>query len=140
MLPNALYLRHMTNILITTTPTVQNRPVREYLGIVSGEAFIDSIDSEDSSMLRKARDMAIQEMIEEAEELGADAVIGVKIDYKITLTGKFSGYFEGDFLGNYRGDLVGLKGSFGMNVKKKYVGDRDWDGSGVVGRAGGGQP
>jgi hypothetical protein len=40
MLPNALYLRHMTNILITTTPTVENRPVREYLGIVSGEAFM----------------------------------------------------------------------------------------------------
>jgi hypothetical protein len=30
----------MTNILITTTPTVENRPVREYLGIVSGEAFM----------------------------------------------------------------------------------------------------
>ena len=72
----------MTNILVTTTPTVENRPVRKYLGIVSGEAFIDSIDSEDSSMLRKARDKAIQEMIEEAEELGANAVIGVKIDYK----------------------------------------------------------
>jgi uncharacterized protein YbjQ (UPF0145 family) len=69
----------MTNILITTTPTVQNRPVREYLGIVSGEAFIDSIDSEDSSMLREARDKAIQEMAKEAATVRADAVIGVTI-------------------------------------------------------------
>jgi uncharacterized protein YbjQ (UPF0145 family) len=73
MLPNALYLRHMTNILITTTPTVENRPVREYLGIVSGEAVIDS---EDLSMLRKARKKAIQQMAKEAARLGANAVIG----------------------------------------------------------------
>jgi uncharacterized protein YbjQ (UPF0145 family) len=81
MLPNALYLRPMTNILITTTPTVENRPVREYLGIVSGEAVFYSEDLP-LSMLRKAREKAIQEMIKEAEELGANAVIGVRIDYK----------------------------------------------------------
>ena len=79
MLPNSLYLRPM---LITTTPTVENRPVRYYLGIASGEAFIDSIDSEDSSMLREARDKAIQEMAKEAATVRANAVIGVKIDYK----------------------------------------------------------
>ena len=99
----------MTNILITTTPTVENRPVREYLGIVSGEAFarrwelIDDFnywcDTEelesslaDTSLgaewraikaeLHKARDWAIQQMAKAAEELGANAVIGVKIDYK----------------------------------------------------------
>jgi len=110
----------MTNILITTTPTVENCPVQEYLGIVSGEAFIDSIDSEDSSMLRKARDKAIQEMIEEAEELGANAVIGVKIDYKIT--GNFSGYFEGKFIYYGYSDVPSrLKGSFGMDVKNVWV-------------------
>jgi len=106
MLPNALYLRPMTNILITTTPTVENRPVREYLGIVSGEAFmrwwrllsnlcdteeLDSVyaDTYDGrswgyfkAELHNARDRAIHQMAKAAEELGANAVIGVRIDYK----------------------------------------------------------
>jgi len=106
MLPNALYLRPMTNILITTTPTVQNRPVREYLGIVSGEAFtrswslgfssVRSFDTEKlefvfadpvegrawsyfKAELDSARYWAIQQMAKAAEELGANAVIGVTI-------------------------------------------------------------
>ena len=106
MLPNALYLRPMTEILITTTPAVENRPVRKYLGIVSGEAFVrrwwlrsdlydteelDSVyaDTDDGRLwgyfkaeLHKARDWAIQQIAKAAEELGANAVIGVKIDYK----------------------------------------------------------
>ena len=98
----------MTNILITTTPTVENRPVREYLGIVSGEAFayglyLPSLDRFDRSLdteeldsvladtprgivwsgykagLHKARDWAIHQMAKAAEELGANAVIGVTI-------------------------------------------------------------
>jgi uncharacterized protein YbjQ (UPF0145 family) len=118
----------MTNILITTTPTVENRPVREYLGIVSGEAFVrewrldhdilrydtealDNFDFDKShsdpigipysirihraflhsaarkwadfkAELHEARDWAIQQMAKAAEELGANAVIGVKIEYK----------------------------------------------------------
>ena len=106
MLPNALYLRPMTNILITTTPTVENRPVQEYLGIVSGEAvmrhwrlFDFPFDTKEldtaraatyegkkwrdfKAALHKARDWAIQQMAKAAEELGANAVIGVRIDYK----------------------------------------------------------
>ena len=108
----------MTNILITTTPTVENRPVRKYLGIVSGEAFtrewwldhdilrcgneaLDNFDFDKShsihlnfvylaarkgadfkANLHKARDWAIQQMAKAAEELGANVVIGVRIDYK----------------------------------------------------------
>jgi uncharacterized protein YbjQ (UPF0145 family) len=131
----------MTNILITTTPTVENRPVLKYLGIVSGVAFtrwwglvfndteeVESVHadtpwgrawSEFKANLHKARDWAIQQMAKEAESLGANAVIGVKIDYKIT------GDFSGDFI------------RYGC---RKCVGDRDWDGSAVVGRAGGGSP
>lgn len=131
MLPNSLYLRHMTNILITTTPTVENHPVREYLGIVSGEAVmrewrldhdilrygteaLDNFDKSQSDLigipysiipssihnhrafvhsaarkwadfkteLHKARGWAIQQMAKAAEDLGANAVIGVKIEYK----------------------------------------------------------
>jgi len=106
----------MTNILITTTPTVESRPVREYLGIVSGEALVrrwwlrelghfgfyignTHFDTEDldtayaatpegkvwrdfKANLHKERDWAIHQMAKAAEELGANAVIGVKIDYK----------------------------------------------------------
>jgi uncharacterized protein YbjQ (UPF0145 family) len=95
----------MTNILITTTPTVENRPVREYLGIVSGEALTrrwillpseSSLDTEklDTVLadtpggiawsgfkedLHNARDWAIRQMAKAAEDLGANAVIGVTI-------------------------------------------------------------
>jgi uncharacterized protein YbjQ (UPF0145 family) len=108
----------MTNILITTTPTVENRPVREYLGIVSGMAFmrrwwlcllVAAYDPDtfliplviplvllESSLpvaasmsgqnfkakFHKAQNWAIQQMAKEAASLGANAVIGVKIDYK----------------------------------------------------------
>jgi len=106
----------MTNILITTTPTVENCPVQEYLGIVSGEALVRrwwlqdlrffgvyigdiDLDTEDldtayaatpegrvwrdfKAHLHKARDWAIQQMAKAAKKLGANAVIGVKIDYK----------------------------------------------------------
>jgi len=141
MLPNSLYLRHMTNILVTTTPTVENRPIREYLGIVSGEAFMDekrkryrifdrrileyNFDRHSHKLLskradfipgsilwviayrlrqmckefwelkaefHKAQKQAIREMAEEAAKLGANAVIGVKIDYKTT--GGFSGGYD----------------------------------------------
>ena len=133
MLPNSLYLRPMTNILITTTPTVENRPVREYLGIVSGMAFMrpwwlwglipaydpDTLDTVDTANkdpalellyaaakdwadfnaeLHKAQDWAIQQMAKKAERLGANAVIGVKIDYKTV------GYYQFDYetLGYYQ--------------------------------------
>ena len=117
MLPNALYLWPMTDILITTTPTVENRPVRKYLGIVSGMAFMrpwwlwglipaydpDTLDTVDTANkdpalellyaaadhwadfkaeFHKAQNWAIQQMAKEAESLGANAVIGVRIDYK----------------------------------------------------------
>ena len=88
MLPNALYLRHMTNILITTTPTVENCPIRKYLGIVSGEVAISwesvhrvSWDSPQAA-LHEAQKQAIQQMAREAASLGANAVIGVRIGYK----------------------------------------------------------
>ena len=111
----------MTNILITTTPTLENRPVREYLGIVSGVAVSYSSKGLSLSMLHKARKEAIQEMIKEAQELGANAVIGVKIDYKIT--DDFSGYFEGYFKGNFSYYSGGgeLGGRFGMDAESVWV-------------------
>jgi uncharacterized protein YbjQ (UPF0145 family) len=86
-------------MIITTTPTVEGRPAREYLGIVMGEAIIGANIFKDilasirdivggragayEEALRAARQDALREMANRAAELGADAVIGVDIDYEV---------------------------------------------------------
>jgi uncharacterized protein YbjQ (UPF0145 family) len=85
-------------MILTTTATIDGRPVRDYLGIVTGEAIIganvfrdlfagirDVIGGRSGSyeeVLREARETALDDMREEARRLGADAVIGVDIDYE----------------------------------------------------------
>jgi len=89
-------------MIITTTPTIEGRPVREYLGVVAGEAILganvfkdfgasirDVIGGRSAGYekdLRKARETALAEMQQEAEALGGNAVLGVNIDYE-TLKG-----------------------------------------------------
>jgi uncharacterized protein YbjQ (UPF0145 family) len=89
-------------VIITTTPGVEGRTVREYLGVVAGEAILganifkdigagirDVIGGRSAGYekdLKKARDTALAEMQEAAEALGANAVLGVDIDYE-TLKG-----------------------------------------------------
>ena len=83
----------------TTTSTVQNKNIREYLGIVSGETisgvnFVKDIFSSLRDIiggrsntyereLIKARESAISEMELKATKLGANAVIGIDIDYAV---------------------------------------------------------
>ena len=83
---------------ITTTHSLDGQRVREYLGIVTGEAILganifrdllagirDIVGGRAASYekeLRKARDVALDEMVAEADGLGADAVIGVDLDYE----------------------------------------------------------
>lgn len=85
-------------MIITTTPNVEGRQVREYLGIVSGETIIganvfrdffasirDIVGGRAASyeeVLRKAKEVALQEMQEKAAVLGANAVVGVDLDYE----------------------------------------------------------
>lgn len=85
-------------MLVTTTNTIEGRPVRNYLGVVTGEAVIganvfrdlfagvrDVIGGRSGSyeqVFRQAREAALKEMMAEAAGLGADAVIGVDIDYE----------------------------------------------------------
>ncbi|MCX2726805.1 heavy metal-binding domain-containing protein [Thermomicrobium sp. 4228-Ro] len=87
-----------TDLLITTTPVVEGRPVKQYLGVVTGEAILGANIFRDlfasirdivggrsgayEKELRKAREIAFQEMAEAARQLGANAVIGVDIDYE----------------------------------------------------------
>lgn len=85
-------------VLVVTTPTIEGHPVREYLGLVSGEAILganifrdlfagirDIVGGRSAAYeeeLRKAKDLAISEMIEEAETLGGNAVLAVDLDYE----------------------------------------------------------
>jgi uncharacterized protein YbjQ (UPF0145 family) len=85
-------------MLITTTPTVQGAQIENYFGIVTGEAILGANIFKDffagirdivggrsaayEEELRRARDTAIDEMAMDAEAMGADAVVGVDLDYE----------------------------------------------------------
>ncbi len=86
-------------MLITTTTAIEGRPVREYLGIVTGEVIVGANIFKDlfasvrdivggrsgsyETTLRDARRTALDEIAQEARALGADAVIGVDLDYEV---------------------------------------------------------
>ena len=86
-------------MIITTTNNIEGRSVEEYRGIVMGEAIIGANIIKDlfaavrdvvggragayEDALRSARQEALREMSTRAQELGADAVIGVDIDYEV---------------------------------------------------------
>ncbi len=85
-------------MIITTTDSVDGRSVRAYLGVVAGEAIMgtnifrdffagirDIVGGRSAAYekeLRKAKELAMESMEEEAEELGADAVVAVDLDYE----------------------------------------------------------
>ena len=86
-------------MLLTTTPSLEGQSVREYLGIVTGEAIIGANILKDimaavrdvvggragayEKALQSARQDALREMAQHAESLGADAVVGVDLDYEV---------------------------------------------------------
>jgi uncharacterized protein YbjQ (UPF0145 family) len=83
----------------TTTNSVEGRPAREYLGIVTGEVIVGANLFRDlfasitdivggrsgkyEDVLARARKEAIAEMEAEATRLGGNAVIGVDLDYEV---------------------------------------------------------
>lgn len=85
-------------MVITTTPSVEGRNVTRYLGLVTGEAIMGANIFKDlfagirdivggrsaayETELRRAREIAMAEMQQAAIERGANAVIGVDIDYE----------------------------------------------------------
>jgi len=86
-------------MIVTTTPSLDGRQVERYLGIVTGEAILganifrdlfasirDIVGGRSAAYekeLAQARDIAIQEMVERAQQLGANAVVGVDLDYEV---------------------------------------------------------
>jgi len=85
-------------MLITTTAVIEGKRVVKYFGLVSGEAILGANIFKDffagirdivggrsaayEGELRKAKNIALQEMEEQARALGANAVIGVDLDYE----------------------------------------------------------
>lgn len=86
-------------MLMSTTSVLEGRPVNRYLGVVTGEAIIganvfrdlfasvrDIVGGRSATYergLAEAREVAMKEMSERAETMGANAVIGIDIDYEV---------------------------------------------------------
>ena len=86
-------------MLMTTTNTLEGTPIQHYLGIVSGEAILGANLMKDlfasvrdivggrsgayEDVLARAREQALGEMRQRAATLGANAVIGVDLDYEV---------------------------------------------------------
>lgn len=85
-------------MLLTTTPSVEGKKIITYYGIVSGETIIGANAIRDfmaglrdffggrsgtyEEVLRKAKNTALEEMANEAERMGANAVVGIDLDYE----------------------------------------------------------
>ena len=90
--------RKRKRMIITTTPSIEGAPVAEYLGIVTGEAIMGANLFKDmfagirdivggrsgayEEELRRAKDIALSEMTQNAGALGADAILSVDLDYE----------------------------------------------------------
>ena len=82
----------------TTTPSVEGKQIVRYLGVVTGETIIGANVFRDflagvrdffggrsgsyEAVLREAKDTALEEMARQAEALGANAVVGIDLDYE----------------------------------------------------------
>jgi uncharacterized protein YbjQ (UPF0145 family) len=86
-------------MIVSTTTAIEGRPVRDYLGVVTGEVIVGANLFRDifasitdlvggrsgkyEQVLARARKEALGEMQEQARQLGGNAVIGVDIDYEV---------------------------------------------------------
>ncbi len=91
--------RQAGGMIVTTTAVVEGHPVKDYLGIVTGEVIVGANLFRDlfasitdlvggrsgqyEQVLARARTEAIEEMTEQARQLGGNAVIGVDLDYEV---------------------------------------------------------
>lgn len=85
-------------MILSTTPTIEGRPVQEYKGVVTGETIIganfvkdffagirDIVGGRSGSyekVLREAKETSMNEMTERAAQMGANAILGIDIDYE----------------------------------------------------------
>lgn len=85
-------------MILTTSSTIDGKPIQEYLGVAAGEAIMGANMLKDISsnirnivggrsgsyekVISEARDTAMNDLIERAKALGANAIVGVDIDYE----------------------------------------------------------
>ena len=85
-------------MLISTTPTIEGYPIKQYLGIVTGETIIGANAIKDikasftdffggrsgayEKTIRQAKETALNEMQQHAQQMGANAIVGVDLDYE----------------------------------------------------------
>ena len=85
-------------MLVTTTPSLEGKRIIRYHGLVSGEAILganifkdffagirDIVGGRSAAYereLRRAKDIAIEEMVQQARSLGSNAVVAVDLDYE----------------------------------------------------------
>ena len=86
-------------MILTTTPNVEGYPVKSYLGLVCGEVIsgVDFVKDFTAGLtnffggrsgsyekeLIEAREQAVDEMAQRAAQMGANAIIGIDIDYEV---------------------------------------------------------
>jgi uncharacterized protein YbjQ (UPF0145 family) len=87
-----------TVMILSTTPQIEGHPIREYKGVVTGETIIGANFVKDffagirdivggragsyEKVLVEAKDISIREMMQRAQEMGANAIVGIDIDYE----------------------------------------------------------
>ena len=85
-------------MILSTTPTLEGHPIREYRGVVTGETIIGANFLKDfmvgirdffggrsgsyEKVLREAKDTAMREMEDRAEKMGCNAIVGIDLDYE----------------------------------------------------------
>ncbi len=90
-------------MIVTTTPSIEGKRITQYCGIVNGEAILganlfkdifagirDLVGGRSATYereLQRARDLALAEMQQRAQEAGGNAVVGVDLDYEVLGTG-----------------------------------------------------
>jgi len=90
-------------LILTTTPSLEGKKITEYIGVVTGEAIMganvfrdffasitDIVGGRSAAYekeLGKARKVAMDEMAEQAKDLGGTAVVGIDLDYEVIRDG-----------------------------------------------------
>lgn len=106
-------------MIMTTTPNIEGKRIKKYLGLVTGEAIMgahlfkdllagirDIVGGRSAAYereLTKAREIAFQEIQESARSLGAEAVVGIDLDYEVL------GQAGGMLMVSVSGTAVGLE-------------------------------
>jgi uncharacterized protein YbjQ (UPF0145 family) len=86
-------------MIVTTTPSIEGKRIMRYCGVVAGEAILganlfkdlfagirDLVGGRSATYereLQRARDIAMDELRQQAQDLGANAVVGVDLDYEV---------------------------------------------------------